>query len=88
MSNAIKLLHHPIQRRWLEMVRTDSATMCFEWRDDGRAFKTWSLAHGWTIDARLDRIDRGGMYAPDNCQWVKAGTVSLVRRVVRMWHGV
>ncbi|MDR2945932.1 MAG: AP2 domain-containing protein [Candidatus Adiutrix sp.] len=44
-------------------------TVCPEWHDYA-AFKTWALANGYADDLEIDRIDSGGDYSPDNCQWI------------------
>ena len=46
------------------------AGVCREWRD-WKSFKAWSLAHGYTDDARLIRLNTDLGFAPDNCRWVK-----------------
>lgn len=44
--------------------------VCREWRD-WKSFKAWSIAHGYTDDARLIRLNTDLGFAPDNCRWVK-----------------
>lgn len=44
-------------------------TVCPEWHDYA-AFKAWALTSGYDDDLEIDRIDSGGNYSPDNCQWI------------------
>lgn len=44
-------------------------TVCPEWHDYA-AFKAWALTSGYDDGLEIDRIDSGGNYSPDNCQWI------------------
>ena len=43
--------------------------MCDEWKDDFQKFYSWSMAHGYSDDLSIDRIDGTKGYSPDNCRW-------------------
>lgn len=47
-------------------------TVCGLWLDSFSAFYAWSIKNGWEKGLRLDRIDNGLGYSPDNCRYVNA----------------
>lgn len=55
--------------------------VCPEWRNDYNAFRTWSLANGYSDELTIDRIDNDECYSPDNCRWTTMKVQSNNTRV-------
>ncbi len=46
--------------------------VCQEWADF-KTFRDWAQSHGYANGLSIDRIDSGGNYCPENCEWVTRG---------------
>lgn len=45
-------------------------SVCDSWNDDFASFYEWAMAHGYTDDLTIDRINVDGDYEPCNCRWI------------------
>lgn len=54
--------------------------VCDEWQDSSAAFIEWAVKNGYKEGLQLDRIDNGGNYNPENCQWITPKENSRKRR--------
>lgn len=70
-----------LHKRWSCMIERCAAidneyyggrgiSVCEEWRNDYRTFRTWALANGWNPELEIDRINTNGNYEPENCRFV------------------
>lgn len=80
---------HPLYERWKAMHRRcyspadkrfhryggRGIEVCAEWHDF-IPFAKWALAHGFSVELQLDRINNDGPYSPDNCRFV-TGEVNM-----------
>jgi len=61
-------------------------TICDEWMGGNgfQNFVEWSLSNGYNEDLtvdRIDRIDSGSNYCPDNCQWLTPSQTAYKCRI-------
>ncbi len=54
--------------RWNSMLHRKGAPICPEWEDFDTFFR-WAIRHGFTLNTRLNRIDKAGELCPENCFW-------------------
>lgn len=45
-------------------------TICDSWNNSFIEFKDWALAHGYSHELQLDRIDNNKGYFPENCRFI------------------
>lgn len=56
--------------------------VCDEWKDF-QTFYDWAMKHGYKEGLTIDRIDPGGDYCPENCEWVTRSENSRRRHLTR-----
>ena len=49
-------------------------SVCDEWKNNYTAFYEWAMAHGYSDELSIDRIDNSKGYSPDNCRWADMKT--------------
>lgn len=57
--------------------------VCPEWAESFSAFKEWALAHGYTDELSIDRVDVDGNYSPENCRWAGGSVQAFNKRKPR-----
>lgn len=55
-----------------------------EW-DDFAVFREWAMAHGYTDDMTIDRLDGDGDYTPDNCRWISKSENCKYKRSTKLY---
>lgn len=58
-------------------------SVCDEWQTF-EPFYEWSMAHGYSDELSIDRIDNDGNYGPTNCRWATAKEQANNRRPKRI----
>lgn len=58
--------------------------ICEQWLINPLLFEEWSLTHGYTDTASIDRIDSQLSYSPDNCRWIYPEDNSRYKSTTRM----
>lgn len=66
--------------------RDKGITVCCEWKDSLDSFKEWALNNGYADNLTIDRIDSGGIYCPENCQWLTKSENSKKAAIERRKH--
>ncbi len=64
--------------------------VCDAWWANRHAFIEWLLAHNWTPELQIDRVDNDGPYSPENCRLVHRNIQSSNRSDNRFleWNGI
>lgn len=60
-------------------------TVCDEWVHNYPAFKEWALAHGYSDDLSIDRVNNEEGYTPENCRWATRIQQNNNRRNVKKY---
>ena len=70
--------NHPTYRNY----GAQGIKVCVEWEKYENFYK-WAMAHGYSDDLSIDRIDVRGNYCPENCRWTSAKQQANNRRSTR-----
>jgi len=63
-------------------------TICDEWLNNFEAFKDWSLAHGYTEDAILQRKNYQEGFCPENCEWIPEKEINELKRKLKLEYKI
>lgn len=55
-------------------------TVCEEWEQSFESFHEWAIAHGYTDELTIDRINNDLGYCPQNCRWATRKEQNLNKR--------
>ena len=84
--------HTKLYSRWIDIRhrhKDQNIIVCEQWNSINggfEAFREWSYDNGYdeNKELQLHRINRDLGFSPDNCEWVKKGTVSSIKHNNRL----